>query len=241
MKLLRKITPFLLIAVMVMLAACASSVASGGVAQNSNDRSDIVEFTEIIEDEDGTPEDSSVKEDVTDVKTEDVESADAGTDTVEAIDVSTEDANADNVSTEDVNADNVSTEDVNADESAIDPEAYYYDLESVVLYLETYGELPLNYITKDEAKKRGWEGGSVEDYIPDAAIGGDYFGNFEKQLPAEKGVKYTECDLDTHGYKNRGSRRLIFSNDGRYFYTRDHYETFKEVIITDSGIELVDY
>lgn len=126
-------------------------------------------------------------------------------------------------------------------DAQIDPEQYYYDLESVVLYLETYGELPLNYITKDEAKKRGWEGGSVEDYYPDAAIGGDYFGNFEKKLPTGKGIKYTECDLDTHGYKNRGSRRLIYSNDGRYFYTRDHYETFKEVLITDNGIELVDY
>ena len=126
-------------------------------------------------------------------------------------------------------------------EAAIDPEAYYYDLESVVLYLDAYGELPLNYITKAEAKKRGWEGGSVEEYIPDAAIGGDFYGNYEKKLPELNGGKYTECDLDTHGYKNRGSRRLIFSDEGRYFYTRDHYETFKEVIIVDGKTQLVDF
>lgn len=122
----------------------------------------------------------------------------------------------------------------------LDPEEYYYDLESVVLYLDTYGELPLNFITKDEAKKRGWEGGSVEDYIPDAAIGGDFYGNYEKKLPGGKGVEYHECDLDTHGYKNRGSRRLIYSNDGKYYYTRNHYDTFREVTLGEAGIVLGD-
>ena len=54
-----------------------------------------------------------------------------------------------------------------------DAEKYYYDLKNVVLYLDTYGELPLNYITKKEAKKRGWEGGSVEKYVKDAARDGE--------------------------------------------------------------------
>ena len=36
---------------------------------------------------------------------------------------------------------------------------YYYDLESVVLYLEYYGMLPDNYITQKEAQERGWSGG----------------------------------------------------------------------------------
>ena len=117
-----------------------------------------------------------------------------------------------------------------------DPEEYYYDLENVVLYLDAYGELPLNYITKKEAKARGWEGGSVEDYVPDAAIGGDYYGNYEKRLPSDSGIVYHECDIDTHGYKNRGSRRLIFSDDGRYYYTKDHYETFTEVFVEDGKV-----
>lgn len=110
---------------------------------------------------------------------------------------------------------------------------YYYDLSSVVLYLETYGELPDNYITKSEARELGWEGGSVENYREGAAIGGDYFGNREGLLPEARGRSYTECDIDTNGYGSRGSRRLVFSNDGLYFYTSDHYESFSEVIVTE--------
>lgn len=110
---------------------------------------------------------------------------------------------------------------------------YYYDLNNVVLYLETYGQLPDNYITKSEARELGWEGGSVEDYREGAAIGGDYFGNREGLLPKAGGRSYTECDIDTNGYGSRGSRRLVFSNDGLYFYTSDHYESFSEVIVTE--------
>lgn len=110
---------------------------------------------------------------------------------------------------------------------------YYYDLENVVLYLELYGKLPDNYITKNEARKLGWEGGSVEDYKDGAAIGGDTFGNREGLLPADGGRRYTECDIDTNGYGSRGSRRLVFSDDGLYFYTSDHYESFSEVTVTE--------
>lgn len=111
---------------------------------------------------------------------------------------------------------------------------YYYDLTNVVLYLEVYDELPSNYITKSEARELGWEGGSVEKYREGAAIGGDIFGNREGLLPDADGRSYMECDIDTDGYDSRGSRRLVFSNDGLYFYTSDHYETFSEVIVTEN-------
>lgn len=110
---------------------------------------------------------------------------------------------------------------------------YYYDVENVVLYLELYDELPPNYITKHEARQLGWSGGSVEDYQEGAAIGGDSFGNREGLLPEAAGRHYYECDIDTDGYGSRGARRLIFSCDGLYFYTRDHYEHFSEVTVTD--------
>lgn len=112
---------------------------------------------------------------------------------------------------------------------------YYYDVENVVLYLDAYGELPPNYITKNEARDLGWEGGSVEDYLEGAAIGGDRFGNYEGILLEADGRAYTECDIDTDDYPSRGSRRLVFSNDGLYFYTSDHYEHFSEVTITADG------
>ena len=116
----------------------------------------------------------------------------------------------------------------------VDEYGYYYDVEHVVLYLDTYGHLPDNYITKSEARELGWEGGSVEVYREGAAIGGDRFGNREGLLPEAAGRSYTECDIDTDGASSRGAKRLIFSNDGLYFYTSDHYESFTELTV-DGG------
>ena len=120
-------------------------------------------------------------------------------------------------------------------EPAVLEDESYYDVEHVVLYLNAFGHLPYNYITKDEARSLGWNGGSVEQVKPGAAIGGDRFGNYEGLLPKAKGRTYTECDIDTDGYSGRGSRRLIFSNDGLYFYTRDHYESFRELTVSEEG------
>ena len=117
---------------------------------------------------------------------------------------------------------------------SVDEYGYYYDVEHVVLYLDTYGHLPDNYITKSEARDLGWEGGSVEAYRDGAAIGGDRFGNREGLLPETAGRSYTECDIDTDGASARGAKRLIFSNDGLYFYTSDHYESFTELTV-DGG------
>lgn len=110
---------------------------------------------------------------------------------------------------------------------------YYYDLENVVLYLELYDALPDNFITKSEARDLGWNGGSVEEYLEGAAIGGDRFGNREGLLPEEPGRSYTECDLNTDGAGSRGAERLVFSNDGLYFYTGDHYESFTEYVVSE--------
>ena len=114
-------------------------------------------------------------------------------------------------------------------------DGFYYDLEHVVLYLYYYDRLPDNYITKKQARELGWQGGSVEVYQEGAAIGGDRFGNREGLLPEADGRTYTECDIDTLGKDERGAQRLIFSNDGLYFYTEDHYETFEEIIVDENG------
>ena len=111
---------------------------------------------------------------------------------------------------------------------------YYYDAEHVVLYLDTYGHLPDNYMTKEEARALGWEGGSVEAYQAGAAIGGDCFGNREGLLLEGTGRTYTECDINTLGADSRGAERLIFSNAGLYFYTSDHYASFTELTV-DGG------
>ena len=110
---------------------------------------------------------------------------------------------------------------------------YYYDLENVVLYLDTYGALPDNYITKKEARALGWEGGTPERYLEGSAIGGDSFGNREGLLPEGD---YTECDLNTLGEDSRGAERLVFSDDGHYYHTEDHYASFTEVWVEDGEV-----
>lgn len=109
------------------------------------------------------------------------------------------------------------------EEAVLDEDGTYNSAEDVSLYLYTYNHLPSNYITKSEARDMGWTGGSVEKYAPGCAIGGDRFGNREGVLPAGN---YHECDIDTIGGSGRGAKRIVYSDDGRIYYTEDHYETF---------------
>lgn len=113
------------------------------------------------------------------------------------------------------------------EEAAIDEAGSYTTKEDVALYIHTYGRLPDNFITKQEAKTLGWSGGSLEPYAPGMCIGGDHFGNYEGLLPEKEGRSYTECDIDTLGAEKRGAKRIVFSDDGLVYYTADHYESFE--------------
>ena len=113
-------------------------------------------------------------------------------------------------------------------ESELLPEdGAYTSKEDVALYIYQYGCLPSNFITKKEAEKLGWSGGSLEPYAPGMCIGGSRFGNYEGLLPEKKGRTYLECDIDTLGARRRGAKRIVFSNDGLIYYTEDHYESFE--------------
>lgn len=115
--------------------------------------------------------------------------------------------------------------------NVIDKNGSYTSKEDVSLYIHTYGELPSNYITKDEAYDLGWNSkeGNLWEVAEGKSIGGDYFGNYEGNLPESSGRQYYECDIDYEGgYRN--AKRLIYSNDGLIYYTEDHYETFEEIV-----------
>ena len=99
-------------------------------------------------------------------------------------------------------------------------------VETVQILRDT-GHLPPRYVTKDEARARGWRGGGLCDVWPGHVIGGDLFGNFGRQLPDGRRI-YHEADLDT-GCGPRGAKRLIYSNDGAIYVTVDHYNTFTQV------------
>lgn len=111
-------------------------------------------------------------------------------------------------------------------EAAPDKDGAYSSKEDVALYIHLYGCLPGNFVTKKEAREKGWEGGSLEKYYPGCSIGGDRFGNYEGLLPKAEGRLYFECDIDTAGASSRGAKRIVYSNDGLIYYTEDHYESF---------------
>ena len=91
---------------------------------------------------------------------------------------------------------------------------------------ERQQKLKRGFATKKEAQALGWSGGSLEPYAPGKCIGGSHFGNYEGLLPEAEGRSYTECDIDTLGAGSRGTKRIVFSNDGLIYYTGDHYESF---------------
>lgn len=121
------------------------------------------------------------------------------------------------------------TADPKGNTESIDENGSYDSAQEVAQYIATYGDLPDNYITKDEARELGWNGGSVERYAPGMCIGGDRFSNREGLLPKEKGRTWTECDIDTLGENGRGAKRIVYSNDGLIYYTDDHYESFERI------------
>ena len=104
------------------------------------------------------------------------------------------------------------------------------EAQELVDYLEENGKLPDNFVTKKEAEEMGWKTKYryVGDIFDGCTIGGVFFGNYEGQLPVVKGRKYYEADCFYRG-RERNEYRLIYSNDGHYWFTGDHYETFTEL------------
>ena len=116
------------------------------------------------------------------------------------------------------------------DNDVIHEKGSYTTPEDVAEYIHTFGTLPDNFITKNEAEALGWVSseGNLWDVADGMSIGGDRFGNYEKLLPDADGRKWTECDVNyTGGF--RGGERIVFSNDGLIFYTNDHYKTFVQL------------
>jgi len=102
--------------------------------------------------------------------------------------------------------------------------------DGVADYLKEYKKLPCNYITKSKAQALGWESskGNLNKVAPGKSIGGDYFSNYEKLLPASKGRKWHEADINyTSGF--RGANRILYSTDGLIYKTTDHYDSFQQI------------
>lgn len=106
----------------------------------------------------------------------------------------------------------------------------YSDPDSVALYLHAFRELPPNYLTKAEARARGWVSseGNLWEVAWGMSIGGDVFGNREGLLPDDGERVWRECDVNYYG-GFRGGERVVYGSDGLIYYSDDHYGSFVEL------------
>ena len=62
-------------------------------------------------------------------------------------------------------------------------------------------------------------------YAGDGAV----FNNRERLLPAQDRGYYREYTVQTPGARDRGARRIIAGGSGEYYYTDDHYASFRRI------------
>jgi ribonuclease T1 len=62
-------------------------------------------------------------------------------------------------------------------------------------------------------------------YQKDGAV----FGNFERQLPVKQRGYYHEYTVPTPRSRDRGARRMVTGRGGEYYYSDDHYKTFRRI------------
>jgi ribonuclease T1 len=58
---------------------------------------------------------------------------------------------------------------------------------------------------------------------------GKTFGNRERRLPLRAQGYYREYTVKTPGARDRGARRIIAGNGSEFYYTEDHYRSFRRI------------
>jgi ribonuclease T1 len=58
---------------------------------------------------------------------------------------------------------------------------------------------------------------------------GRSFQNREKLLPLRGRGYYREYTVRTPGARDRGARRIVAGRDGEFYYTADHYRSFRRI------------
>lgn len=58
---------------------------------------------------------------------------------------------------------------------------------------------------------------------------GRTFGNREQRLPLRGRGYYREYTVPTPGARDRGARRIVAGDGGEFYYTADHYRTFRRI------------
>ena len=83
------------------------------------------------------------------------------------------------------------------------------------------GELPIEARATLELIKAG----GPFPYRQDGRV----FGNRERLLPRREGGYYQEYTVRTPGARDRGARRIVAGRGGEYYYTDDHYQSFRRI------------
>ena len=63
-------------------------------------------------------------------------------------------------------------------------------------------------------------------YARDGAV----FSNREGHLPRRERGYYHEYTVPTPGRRDRGGRRIVAGRDGEFYYSDDHYRSFRRII-----------
>ena len=58
---------------------------------------------------------------------------------------------------------------------------------------------------------------------------GRVFSNRERLLPRKIRGYYREYTVSTPGARDRGPRRIVAGSSGEYYYTDDHYRSFRRI------------
>ena len=87
-------------------------------------------------------------------------------------------------------------------------------------------EIPVTQLPKEARdtlvliKKKG-----PYPYAKDGVV----FGNREARLPKQRRGYYREFTVRTPGERTRGARRIVAGAPGEYWYSDDHYATFRRI------------
>lgn len=95
--------------------------------------------------------------------------------------------------------------------------------------LKNKGKLPSNYITQEMAESLGWKPGkALNNYAKGCQIGGSIYDNIPPILPNKNNRIWYEADIglsNTISRAKQAGTRLLYSNDGLLYITKDHYKT----------------
>ncbi len=89
------------------------------------------------------------------------------------------------------------------------------------------GDVPVGELPRDaqETLARIRQGGPFP-YARDGVV----FGNREGRLPKRDRGYYREYTVPTPGRRDRGPRRIVAGREGEYYYSDDHYRSFRRII-----------